>query len=359
MGDVVRWHLFVDESGSFDNLRDRALVAGVLAQVSELPSFERRARGLLEQATPLSPWPLHAWTLHQSTLCALWAVERPRVAQAQGVLEHARWLLHQLEGVAPHALAEARTSLALGREPARATLAALERAAQALPARAAYSALRGHVLTAADQRRVAVLALQEDPRVQALWGFIASEDRPGHAMRQPEGAALQRQDRYIQLLVVLIERVAAALSRQEGQHVVSLQLANRHVWHELLGDRASLSHPLVREALKLCEGEAAERVRWSVAPLVTYDREAPAGIVLADLLANAAYRALRHHRPLDMVEAQVAEQIGLPLISAAPSHVAAAHDSRDALAQTPRPEAPPALDASARWARDQVARWWS
>lgn len=356
-----RWVLFIDESGDFSNDGQRVFVVGVLAHFNNEPSFQENARRALQRAAPLSPWPLHSRYVNQPVMHPLWMKKYPDRIEDRRLERELRRGYEALEGVADEALERAREQLSQGREPRYEDMDELSRALRA--SRSAWPAVRGYCQKVIGPAIFeAIRDIIEDESVGEMMGFVASEDQLGQASQRKEqgSSSLLGQDRYLQVLVALLERVHDVLARRGGAHVVDLELANRHVWHPLLDSDVHLSRDLVQSAFEFLDPLLSEaEVRWSVRGLRAFDEDASPGLVLADFLANHAWRSLERSTTLEALRHKIGLKLPLNLGRGVAPHPVSLHDARSFLLEHRQEQEPsPAhLGASMAWAREQALVW--
>ena len=70
---AIKWNLYIDESGKFEDPDDVVTVAGLLIKEGVDSFSQERVRRALERAFPRVPWPVHGWVLRKVCMQAVWA----------------------------------------------------------------------------------------------------------------------------------------------------------------------------------------------------------------------------------------------------------------------------------------------
>ncbi|MCK6501947.1 hypothetical protein L6R53_00840 [Myxococcota bacterium] len=285
------WTLFVDESGHGETPGETLVVAGLLLPAGLHDPLQRDLRARLEGIHAGLPWPPHAAMLNVPVAAAVASGTLP-ASQRSAALEALRLPLRELlDGVKPDDWLALRTADAAVAERYPDLYARLQALAQA---RAAAMA-----------RLLADLGRTAGPRGAVA---LVAADRVDPARDERPLGGLVVRDAYLRLLRLLLERVHALLWHDErGVEVVEAVVADRHLTLAQ-GDRRV---PMVSRYVAEIADEAArapflvegDRRRDSVRVVSTgrrrfHGEDVPAGLVLADWLANRAGRSLRRDRDL-------------------------------------------------------------
>lgn len=287
----MSWTLFVDESGDLDLGGERGVVAGLLLPAGLHAPLQRDLRSRLETVFAGVPWPPHASTLNIPVATAVAAARVPSRQRPAEVDALRRELAPMLGGVALedwsglHAL-DAR--VAEERPDAWRRLKALRTARH-------------------EGVRQVMTELSRLTGPQGALALFATEATDSDQDERPARSMIVR-DPYVRLLRLLLEQVHALLWHQgRGVEVVEAVVADRHVSLVEGNQRVPLVPRFVGEVAREASrvpllGDGDPR-RGSVAVVATgrqpYRGEAlPAGLVLADWLANQGARALRRDRGL-------------------------------------------------------------
>lgn len=363
--ETTSWDLYVDETGNFSDVEDRAAVCGLLI-ARGTPSGEPGVlRATLERALPHVAWPHHAAHLHLESFHLL-SIERARrdgfevvPGLSAEVLEQARTVLRKRDA---EALRECRAALRERREPEIPMLRRLERhMAEALP-RESRRLLSDQVRRVRDAVRKALAPLgAEMGSGHGAVIFAAAEASPGDACGKRDPFADRGTRRYGTLLVALFERLGISLARLRGDHHVRIEVLSKP-----LVDSAR-SRPVHLEVEHVAELAAGSRppgtVMLSPTRVVFYP-DAHGGLVLADAVAHAVGRETRDRhgidRPLAEIEASLLDRFGVDVRVGDPPlpDLASSGAPRRFIARgEPAAVARAGLEDVARWAREQALEW--
>lgn len=301
------WTLFVDESGQAGSPGQTLVVAGLLLPAGLHEPLQRDLRVRLEGIYRGLPWPPHAATLNLPVAAAVASGTLPP-GQREAALEALRLPLRGLlDGVALddwQALRNADAAVAERFPEAYARLQAL-----------------AHGRSASVQRLLAELGRTASP--QGAVALLAADRVDPARDERPLGGLVVR-DAYLRLLRLLLERVHALLWHGgRGVEVVDAVVADRLLTLAKGGQLVPMVSRYVAEiadeaarAPFLAEGDPRrESVRVAATVRRRYHGpQVPAGLVLADWLANRAGRALRRDRDLAGLAAELDGQglRGLP-----------------------------------------------
>ena len=285
------WTLFVDESGRMGLEGETVVVAGLLLPAGLHEPLHRDLRRRLEGIFAGLPWPPHAATLNVPVAALVASATLPAKQRSPALEALRKPLQGLLEGV------DLRDWAALQRADLR--------VAEEHPSLHAQLRKMVQQRAGAMQRLFAELATGPGPR-----GAVAlfAADRVDRSRDHRPLNALVVRDSYVRLLGLLMERVHALLWHGgRGVEVVEAVVADR----DLTLTKGSMQVPLVPRYVAEIADEAArapflaegDRRRDSVRVVATGPRrfrgpDVPAGLVLADWLANRAGRALRRDRDL-------------------------------------------------------------
>lgn len=378
------WQLFVDESGDFRDPTKRVCVAGVLLALPEHEDLTTALRALLERAFPLSSYPPHATLLNLAASRALFAL----AARARGravELPDTKWeavdaaiaaLRTADDDAVVEALRAAERGLAPGWEHARACEAWLTTNAPA-----AARGLRDiaeledqHLRDTVFGLLAQVLEGNEGDGPATPWAkpivVVAAEASPPASPKDDE-------DRYLDLLETLFERVYALLRSTDGvrRHVIA-HIAERPLWRDdgkrMLGraDVAEASKRAARLSFLQSSVFPDPKVWMSTLAPCRFDEAVHPGVVLADFAANRVGRALRddpkrEHDLQRRVQAALGD-VGVamrplsrpqlaPLPTAATSGSPRSHVAR--ALEGERVDFRTLGDVRPEWAADQAQRW--
>lgn len=301
------WHLYIDESGSFEG-DDRSAVVGLLLQHDQPHRLESGLRRTVAALAPELPWPLHATELRRaSTLLAAWMNERRTSTIAA-----------ELDALAAYA----NTS----KDPA------LQAFRESLGARKPDPVVRTNAddaLAYGRPREFAVLRRRAEEVLSDVAGLcIALRNTLGRDAVVPLAAVSfesQATDRYLVALEELLERALVVLRRppREAAHQrVTIYAATRSVYVDELRAKVRLRPSDVHRAAQRATAlplwhTASERdhgVQLLAAMPVDFRVAPPVGLVLADFLANAVrFELLRPTRTLSSVQRSLRQRFGLTL----------------------------------------------
>lgn len=366
---ALEWALYLDESGNFAAPDEPVCIAGVMLQEAPSQEADEILRSVLKRIDPIAWYPPHATELRLTAWwVAAWALASPSARDAH---PQARTLEH----------AAALCALACEEPPLVAMFAALRRercpSYDALKTaswwlhrrhRAVNDALRDIANEADRQYRLVASRLVDQYGPSRCFVVAASDDGA-----EPPPASGPR-DRYLALLVVLLERVFALLrTRPAERHTVRVVVAGRNVLDPALGARPLRAQDVgdcVRRAERFPLDPPREPadpwVRLVPAMTTRYDALTPPGVVLADFIANRCRRALHAtvswstlrdelvattHLPVEVTAR------ALPTMGPRPT-IAAAGAARVAITRAFEPDAPDVpVDPGGPWPVEQARRW--
>ncbi len=367
---LARWHLYIDESGHFDDPQAHAIVAGVLLADEVVPS-DAALRRTLEDAVPGFPWPWHTTWINAPmwvALATLRAAADARAAERIGpqVLRAATEAVEFVNAFAPAELQAVRARLEAGEEP-KAYRAHLDQwwARVCSGRRACVAPLEQQVQLpiVALQRLFEPLAARCEPGERPpVTVFAAGEVVTGDAADQAGTLAVG--DRYLNLLAVLAQRAAAAVSLHGGRHQVDLHVLERDVRYAQLGVMRPLKPAALSTVVGAIRPVLPEGVTVAAYEVVPFRGNVSPRFVLADFVANRMRRALRRtQEALSQVEGRCSAECGLDLRRfSARSHLAASGEAYRLVA-TGAPDAStakallPVTPVRRRWACEQAWEW--
>lgn len=347
---MAEWQLYIDESGDFDAVEDRVVVVGVLLAGADHPSRQQELRDWLKSTFPSSPYPPHQRILNLAAgVAACVAREPARVPELQPAVDalDACPLRDDVR--------ELRTTpVATFRDAKLRTVDNWMRS----HARGAYDLLKRHIT----QRRG--VASRGFAKVIGEGGAVvaAAEARP----------RASSQDRYLDLLTVLIERVVLLLADGNSHRVVTVvgardvTVPGRTAPGRLAPlVRCRLQREHVEQAAKTaCSRLPQSSVSFAIAQPATYDSRCHPGLVLADLAANRVHGAIYQETFRDLSESLVGALGAPPLgralaVSADLPSLAGSGRAADAIADVARNPSRNASTAGVipRWAREQADAW--
>ena len=310
------WNCFVDESGDLDAGDDEVLLAGVLLPARDDPFLSARLREAIRQVAPLVPWPFHRWLATKPCIYPLWREQRPRVELDAAVDDACRRALIVWEKHRSELLGELRQLCRVGEEPEPGQLRTLRRVLKKADRQGFERLLQYSQNTCqAVARRPAELVEAKWPDRRSGLVFMVGEESAGANADDDEG-------RYFGLLVRLLQRVRDVLELQDGEQVVSVEAASRYATHPELPDADSRPTKLARNHLaEACsrvqsdpEGdELAPRVRLTAKSVSHYDDAVPAGLVVADNVANFLRRRLLRKPRLGPLQKSASSYFQLPI----------------------------------------------
>ena len=367
------WHLFVDESGDFDDRDSGVVVTGILTHRQMDGPARARLLRQLRNAAPFMPWPLHAWVLNRPVSIALGMTAHEGSAGAPtGAFSQPAKLgpdCHRaavlLSRARPDAWKAALAAFKADREPRYDDLSALDRALRRAD-RGLHRALgdRQRHLKVLLSRALRDLAdCEADEAAPSLMLLSSSEAQQGDAV-VPKG---NKGDRYLTLLKCLLSRTVAVVGRLDGTHRICLHVLTRFVQDEVLERPVPLHH---RHVARICEevtpeGQSVRPISWEVP---RYDRRVHPALILADLAANRSRLFLP--RPIQLAHAEdgLRQTLQVPVRSGEPSrsHLAATGVAAGVAAgdvevpqaawDTPR-ELFPLYPQARPWALEQALEW--
>lgn len=281
-----RWGLFLDETGNFSIANEPVAVGGFVFEETEVGVLPEDAlRNRLRQLEPFNEYPLHATDLRMAS-SAVWRALRGS-RPAPSIAAPLRTLCDAVRHLA-------------GDRPA--LTAANARIAQSHPVeqRAVHDAQTEALRGAAELvRRVSEVSGTDCSAMVA--SFNRSE--PGDASEAPE---FEPRDRYLRVLSVLFERIAALLGDEKDVHVVCVRAAQRGLGRDRMIE--------VRDLEAAAQAaDARSRIRWEILPPEPYDEKVHPGLVLADVICNSLL-PLRH-RTWQSVESWSVRSFGLCTVS--------------------------------------------
>lgn len=365
-GRAVEWAFFVDESGGFD-AGEHVLVGGLLVRFGGDDEADSKLRSAIGAVFGRRlPWPLHANRLNQPAYIALleayFAEQIGKPAPTD--LDDAKVMdvAIRLRRVCRGTFEEALDSVRNGREIDMQTLRELR---DNMPPE-----LRGY-LEDVIRRRWARLAsamrnLAGDRSSPRIAGFWASECIPWAAASSPDPCLPIQAERYLELLRLLLARVADTVVRWPGvRHEVVVHVLRPHFPRDAARSARWCLDRSEVDGLATSAGErAGGRVTFEVGDVVDLDAQTPAGLVAADLFCFRSLKILREadHKPLNDAERGVRQVTGAFVRTKPPgaSHLAAAGESSariEAARAGRRDGKARGAGSTRRWASEQAEQW--
>jgi hypothetical protein len=354
MPTSMKWSLFIDESGAFEGpVPGRtglsSAVGGLLVRADCEAVSPRRLREALTSAFPEVPWPLHATYARIPAMYALWRRGEPAF----------EWLVQRQ----PEDLDQVLAAIDAGRDPDYDVVRRLD-AHLRVERPDLHASLSVRASAFRDRVRRLLERVQRAQDEPALLFVAAAEASAGEAF---EAA---RDDPYLTMLEVLLERVLDALAQLPGRHVVHVSALRRDV-HE---PRLRRGVPLHARHLGLTIERAHLATRGSppnerdpvrLVPATTprYDPSVAAGLVLADLVSNLTIALLSVDVTLSALERGVRSTTalsidwpggGLPSTAASGAPRELVARAREAGARPPSDALP---DGLLQWTAEQGRRW--
>jgi len=367
---IVRWDLFIDESGDFSDPDDEVVVAGLLIQGDTLGSYPAQLRASLKIAAPDLPWPLKASDLNLPVLFALARASRSGTTTASGRSDAVTSVVvGHLRQTAAADVERVVGDLRAGRRAPYEMLARLDHLAQ--QKREQYIALRSLAGESAVQIGRLIRALADQTRVTPSAVVLAAcgETVRGDISASAAAGADPETRRYLDLLRWVVARAVDIVSRYAGGQEIHLNVLERSVTEEILGQtRRTALHlrhvgPLIREVERVCSGSSATRVGIKLDQVSVYDERMHPALVLADFVANRVRRSLRHPAArLALIESALLAEVPCAVRSGEPaaSHLAAAGWAQESIEQVRHgnPDVAGAPPARSRdWAVEQASEW--
>lgn len=346
------WTLFIDESGNFDRDDECVLVGGFCFSKRIDPEFSRRFRSYAQKKAPLAPWPIHRWTLKRPAAYVVWArVNSPDDLDPE-LAGHLSDAAEVLEKCASETFSDAVSRVAKGREPTYESLKILD----GIIERELYSSF-DYLKSHADDKAFDVARVFKE--------MAAAESSVGEAFvvlaaESSTGAASHEDDRYLELLKLLLERARREFERRGGEHAIDVNVATRNVMHPVLGAQTPLNQTVLK---RVCEHATSEKMRFLPTQVWAYDQEANAGLVMADSVANYFFVDLINaggFRSLFALENAADSYFGLSLYAGEPGlpQISAWGDAEMVIYRTSETQtAPGELTQMHPWAADQAKAW--
>jgi hypothetical protein len=343
-----KWHVFIDESGAFEVEDPYPVLGALVVPTPDIETFERWARGRLEQALPHVPWPPHTTFLNLPIYHAFAAVASGNAGPEDELLiDH----LHSAVGARIDDIVQRlRNRQKVKREP-------LTYYANWLAQEGAeFADALAHLENRLRETENGVRNLLAEAGRACQGAFIASsaETFDCEAAFHPDG-------RYFVVLEALVERIHDSIARMDEDTSVRVSALELDV--DIGLRRRSLTRDLLAHGVGcVTDSRPGSRVHLSAGDVPRYDLHVTAGFVLADFVANRAGNVLRFNGgpPLRRAQETLVMRVGLPVSSGNPtaSHLAASGAARAALAAarvgSPAPDWP---DGSRKWAKDQAEQW--
>jgi hypothetical protein len=287
----VEWHLYVDESGDFDEAIADVFVAGMLICGSAAERDPSAIRARLEAAAPGVPWPLHFAHLSRLALHVIatdvWGgkAASASASSADSTLRAAMTVLVRLDA---DRVRRVREALVKGDEPDYDDLRALDDALREADIYLAYEL--ENVLRSA---WASVAKVTRDLLRLARPGLPVAigEGRAGESWVESEDHAPSR--RYRALLSGLFRRVCDLLQEIDGRHRVWLHVLSRP-YVPRGGTRRQLDRQEMKKIAASFDTRYPERIELLVSEVPFFDAKTSPALVIADFVAHQARRILRN-----------------------------------------------------------------
>jgi hypothetical protein len=306
------WVLFLDESGQFERVTEPVCIAGLLLQEQRWSAMKPLRREIA-RANPLVPYPPHATDLNlAATHLALWQLATLGAQQGHPFARQFRSAAGALRSLAAPPVRRFHQGVARGRLPRWDDLASVNMLLQRGHARC-FAEL-GAVVDWSDEAYVSVIHNLRETYGDERCFVVAAADHG--AFDESDSPA---EDRYLELLVVLLERVFALLrTRPPARHFVAVVPAVRDVMGV-----AGVPAPLSQADVERCIARATrfpldppsdgpdEYVRMNAEIPQEYDERVAPGIVLADLVANRLNRLAAARPPWGQLGRETISRTGL------------------------------------------------
>ncbi|MCK6513014.1 hypothetical protein L6R29_24050 [Myxococcota bacterium] len=390
-----RWELYIDESGNFSDPNDEVVVAGLLVHTEKAGLDGREIAQAIHTTLPHIPLPLHASFLKRPSygIFCYASAQQPKTAHHTRQLDPKRIKTYEqalqiLGKKAQKTLTQMTDTLRRGRSLSAYYNELHSWETQLKPHPDLYKQLKhDQELDLAHIARIIRDLNETTDANHALLLFAAEETRAS--------AVQPKQDRYLLLLLALIERAYRVLHiRTQGHFRLEIKVATRDVYYAPFNINIRLSNPIFKELeahLRAWLGAftsstdhgvpKSPECPFSFHPPMRYDLEIPTALALADIFSNTAYSTLRNglkkhkqHLSLALWKTAIAQLIGQwPLSSLPPhspaglsprSHFAASPHIADALRQaihtehtTQTFEQDPRTQNIRLWAKEQALSW--
>ncbi len=276
---TLRWTLFVDESGNFNKPSAHVLVAGVCIPARIDAGFSVAFKHYVQKEAPLVPWPPHRTYMQRPSMYVLWYDARPD-ANLTDALTQALKDAHTLFSArAADAQSRAAEALKSGAEPKWDDVKSLDRVFKEHQPNG-YEAVNRY----AEDTNAAVASVLRT-LLQERLNLTPNDEAQPFAVFSSEtmlGDAASADDRYLQLLECLLERLADEFIRRGGEHTVDLNVASRHILDPTTGNIG----PLSRTRLGQLSQSGNKNVRLLPNKIWKYDANVDAGLVVADAISN-------------------------------------------------------------------------
>lgn len=305
------WHLYVDESGSFEP-GSIGVVAGWLVRDVEDPRATATFKAALEEAFPLVPYPPHATELNVGALrvvgSAALSPDSDRSPRAKALREICAPFVDEPR---VRKLAERKASgQSVKRDELRRLQAWLETLDPGVAERLDKEARRSRRQVEAILHAIPSYYAADEAMVVIAAGRVAEE---------PVSAATGElvEDGYVTLLESLLERAVALLQGPGATRKIWLRVLTRDVSVAGFG-RVELRHSHVARLAQRVEaapyltprGANGVRVR-SVEHVVRWNEHVHPGCVLADFIANRVGNVIGRNREWQAVVRDVKREVGL------------------------------------------------
>lgn len=370
----MTWQLFIDESGSFDDARDICVVAGILVNAND-QGRDASVRAALMDAAPGARYPYHA-SAARSSSGRVYATATSSRDNARGGDEEKRLAQEAVTVLSKHTTHRCALALLEAIERKREPAHDLLRDCDLLLGQTAPQ-LAGQLAGVVEKDKARIRQVLK--RSAELFGadtpegafVVAAVDDGELDDRDVDDATVDR-DRYLALLAVLLERVAALLHGTADS--VFYFAGTRYVTRRDVGS-FPLGNANLQAAAQLAKSSPLQTTDPRRAPRLIsggrqqYNASVRPGLVLADFASNAIRTSVKTSKP-DLAWNRLARNIDRRIeldVEAAPRFIeseqrlpsiASAGSARTLIYNA---FSGARVDASLRpqkqWARDQVRLW--
>lgn len=236
----TRWMLFVDESGRFEIPTETVVVTGILVRGDIPGSRPGELRRYVMRHYPEWPWPLHAAYVNQGVMFAVYAYVAHRQGNGarNGLAESA---IAQLTAVERELVDKVIGACTEGSEPVLKDVKRLNRRLWQLD-RDLRERLDVKVRRVWNAVREVVKSIKKKAADGVLLLTASDSEQPTPIVNE---RSLPEQDRYLQTLKCLLERVQRVLELRSGRHRAGAYVLKRTVYDKMLGRKVPLDIRLV------------------------------------------------------------------------------------------------------------------
>ncbi len=345
------WLLYLDETGRKDSKDDNFAVVGLLFEKPENTRWEVELKSRLTRALPMIPWPMHAYLLRIPLMYALWHARKPMCGVLKPLKTVGPLAIEYLKTHFPDELTYFVDDLSISREPS--DFSRIKKLDRTLLFK--NPALHKHLSAIAVDARTTIKTLM----AEALNGPAASRVVTLAARLKWEPNSLG-QDDYLSSLHALYQRTHDGLNLLGGSHKVMVHAANLFVHDPTFDKRTMLNRNHLLDAAKSIETSDDSNIQFLLGGTYDFDDMVPAGIVIADYIANSLYNVIGYatlHRMRCWVHAHNDSAIDcgsppLPMVSA----IGTAQNATDNARNGQNPPGQTAI-IGPPWIREQTQNW--